>query len=205
MTKSVFLLSYVPLLYNDSKIVVNPDDLNKILPDTEPSIYGCAWLIKNDKLGVTLVIDNAQEIVNHIHWWSANNTSRMLQVLVGDDGRCYTVAIVPNLDESILRWNENNKIAGEVEIDDDTKFNAFFQPLAFKSGVSAGYSNVKSMISDSKTIMVGLMDRKDLGTLNTINEDLILYVGELEIARSDFWSAYVLSSLKDVIDPSELN
>lgn len=186
---TVVMVSYMPLLYADKFVNLQPEDLEKIIPEETPIAKGCAWLLKNDVPSVVLLADDAKAIVDHMRWWSEGDFAKMFQVLVADNGVRYTVSVVPNVDASAERWRRNYKTLTGVDLGADVKCSMFFQPFSFVSGAQKTYLAIKDKVMSLLSLEVSMINTSDYNG-NESDSSKILRVGRLDFARGEFWRMY---------------
>lgn len=199
--KEVLLISYVPLMYCSSALTISPTDIDSIMPKTEVEISCCLWLIddKSHQASMILVLDKSKEVYDHLSWWSEGKIKERLQVVVGDNGNMYCVAIVPKLNETIQRHKATYAILNNGEnISDDVKYTVFYKPLMFFAKLSDTYKTVKPILLEMTSINIGIIENQHVDfSTGAVECDMLLNLGMVDIADNNEWSRFVETSLDD--------
>lgn len=163
MPEIALLISYVPMLdYFTYKrgvpLGMEPLKwLEEFWPTTfQPHFNGCLWTGDDSdgevKHTPVLLTENAKPLVDHLVEWSEFAPEDWFKLLVYDDGVRYTVTLVPNIDESIKRWELAYWI--EHSKKSESEYRVIYRPLQFGSGVGAVYHSAKKSLSGK----VGFLD-----------------------------------------------
>lgn len=128
------LLGYVPLLDPRSVMqrpgeYVDTDTLFSLQIDSA-IIEGVAWVSNQDEpheVTPVFIMDNADAVRDHLEFWCEKDYSRFtLRAVQKESG--YAIALVPDPNQSILRW-KTARLAFHEEMVDDSEFIVFYRYL----------------------------------------------------------------------------
>jgi hypothetical protein len=197
--EKIFLISYFPLIDTDGLIpgsYTKPEegmeDLQKRLNESHPTgrADGVMWVYypfdvevidKDTAVIPVLIIERADEIVDHLIKWSENEIERRFNLYICGRQEGYLVMLAPDIQQSIQRWKSARFIFHEDAAPNDD-FEILFSPLVVVCPHGQTYDQVKSRISNPT--ILGFIDPKKIDKNNPSNFDAsnVRIVGPLEIS-----------------------
>jgi hypothetical protein len=187
------LVSYVPLFYGQPGTILEKDgEVEKTLKDAFDQEVGhskgAAWSLEEDgSSAVTLILDKATEISKHLMAWSENKPSDWFtfQIVKNDGG--YAIAIMPEMEKSMVRFKSTYKVADE----EAKSVRIIFRPLTFSSESVSALNGAEPNIKDEIRVYVldaDLVNEKKFSP-NHLNHRVEL--GKFKVVRDGFAKQYL--------------
>jgi hypothetical protein len=160
-TFSALVVSYVPLLTGEAGSLVDSEDLAGLV-DQLPSggADACIWLMRDHQPIPVFVMENANDIIDHLVAWSEEKPIEWFSLKIMDRDGKYAIALIPNLEKSVERWRMAYHLRVGYPVPTNAHFNIFFRTINFVSGGKTSYHSVKDMIGPET--QVGFIDLKDV-------------------------------------------
>ena len=184
--KLCLLVSYVPLLTPKGSLkhileTVSDQtykDFENSMDDI-PGVEGCLWTLDDEYELATpvFIMKNAHAIAEHLEEWAENAVDKWFKLVFTENDEKYSVTLWPNLEESVARFKLRYLMEKE-EFVEDFKFQIFFHPLNFVSGMKNNmFTNIKPKIGPKTS--VGFLDIGDFDPADpgSIDSDDIKKVG----------------------------
>ena len=208
-TESVVLLSYIPLLYAPSQMVMQELQSNDAKALTEYidnldvtcAATGCLWANHDGKAAPVFIYDNAQEIVDHLEAWTENEVTKWFRYKISAKDGKYLICLFPNVEKSVERWRMNFQLVYGYPPPKDMKFHIFFKPLYFTSGSKNMFDLIKDELDPE--FRIGFINKVDIDLENPENmdEESIRWLGPFKRVEGDFADEYLDSILDDTDEP----
>lgn len=193
------LVSYIPLLYSEPGINQSKEQIEKMKEALQESDLGNAkgavWSRENGEAVLTLVIDKAAEIVNHLNMWSEGKPEEWFTFQVVQNEGGYGISIMPELEKSFERFRIQNGLSTNF---DAKQVQIFFRPLVFLSKATKAYDMAKSDIKDK--IRVYLIDSElvNIGKFSENQFNFRVEIGNLKVVVDGFAKLYLESMIKEM-------
>lgn len=106
---SAFIIGYFPLFYPQPKMQ-QITNINQVEPfidslDIPPhTTMGCIWAYANDCLQPIIICENAEQIAQHLKYYSDQQPEQWFQWFTTSDDITYTIGLMPNINQIIDRF-----------------------------------------------------------------------------------------------------
>lgn len=204
---SAVVFSYVPLLTGIAPDSGNPvDDFKDTLEEIEKlpdgRVDACLWLFKDNKPFPVFVIENMNDIIDHIEWWSEKKPLEWFDLKIRSCDDKYAIALIPRFIRSVERWNLSYQLRVGYPPPSDTNYKIIFRSINFVSGGASTYNNIRDMIGPE--LQIGFVDTKNVNREDPsqINESDIRILGSFPISQDPSFDDYVESILDDSKNPA---
>ena len=206
----VVLVSYIPLFHPDQDDIfdVNVDNLTKRIENTyDGAAKGCLWS-KTEKgtLVPILVYEHAQEIFEHLQFWSENKPEEWFVCSIAQHQEAYGLALIPNFRKGVERFKVNYQLVHGYPVPSDTVYNFVFRPLHFISVHKDNhYAQIKNNFKDKMHVYI--IDAKNVDLFDVSKMDLtkVIDLGEFEVSFDKCTANYIIQSIKDLYHEQQIN
>ena len=204
----VILISYVPLMLGEAGVTFDNSLVGKELAeflDHLPSgeIHACIWMMKDDKPFPIFVIQDMDDIVDHMLIWSEDKPVNWFELKIASNAEKYAIALAPSLPKSIERWRLAYQLRVGYPPPKNVEYKVLFRPLNFTSGGgSSAYFQIKDKIG--KELRIGFIDLKnvDRNNPNNIKDEDVRTLGPFPVNTGVDFSYFMTSVLDNAKDPN---
>jgi hypothetical protein len=165
---SFLIISYSPLLYGSPANYHNltEENLKEMVNKMEEyncQARACLWAMRDDKTKMPVfMISKMKEVLEHLKWYTTEEVEKWFSIAISDDGKRYSIVLMPNLELAIERYKVNYGIITGNKLPDNPKYTFLFNPLRFLSENIGSYNSVKGDIGSE--IYIGFIDSDDVDT-----------------------------------------
>lgn len=208
--RAYVIISYIPLLRGQAGNLIDisakgpSDDIKNRISEAMESmagyIEGVAWSLSDNKPAPTLIMHQMDEVLTHLIEWSEELPQMWFNFHIYEHNDKYTVALMPNFEQSVARFAVALKMFHNIEMDTKAPVHLLFKPLIFVSGPNPRTFNLIKKDLPSK-MMVRCIDAKDVPAEKPpgfeMDEKKIRELGQFKVRRDSF-NGYLDKLIDDV-------
>lgn len=174
----IYILGYFPLFYPDPKQieVTNQSQVKSFfdsldIPDYET--MGCIWAYAEKCLQPIIICKNAQDLADHMKYYSDNDISGWFEWYTKYEDDHYTIGLLPKLNKVVERYKIRHNYIG------DANFNLLFRPLEVSCASSDHYDKFRKTAKTVKFSLIDYDHAHKYKTLEEIKEEHFYVLGEI--------------------------
>lgn len=194
------IISYIPLLRGQAGDLIDisakgqtegiKNRIAKAMESQAGFIDGVAWSLVEGKVPApTLIMYQMNEVLDHLIEWAEELPQMWFNFHIYEHGDKYTVALMPNFEQSIARFAVALKMFHDIDMDPKAPVHMLFKPLTFVSGPNPKIFNMIKKDLPPK-LMVRCIDVKDVPAEKppgfTMDEKKIRELGQFKVRHDSF-------------------
>jgi hypothetical protein len=196
------VVSYVPMMVsNDAgRIDLDFEAVSESITDCPDGVAdGCVWLQDDDgSAHPCLLYAEAEQLAGHLKLWSENEPGEWFQLVIGEYGGRYGMALIPKFDKVVERFRLAFQLRNGYPLPDDMDFEFVFTPLHFASQFDHTFTQVKPAVKDRMTLSVACVSDLEDGYESVNWNEVLIDLGTFEVIQDGPLVSYLINMLRDL-------